>query len=85
MFVIGPPQISPESLRWQLGYCHGEQRQMPLFPDDTNYASGWCHGHNHAHQCSMMESEAIFFRLGLQVRIVSNEFPREAVAGSRDP
>lgn len=66
MFVTAGPGLSPESVRWQLGYCHGEEHRMPQFPDDADYASGWSHGHNSVHQCSMEVSEATFFELRLR-------------------
>ncbi|WP_448045018.1 hypothetical protein [Bradyrhizobium liaoningense] len=84
MFVTSGHGLSPESVRWQLGYCHGEEHRMPQFPDDADYASGWSHGHNSVHQCSMEVSEAIFFELRLRVGTRLNDFAQELVTDAKD-
>lgn len=84
MFVTSGHGLSPESVRWQLGYCHGEEHRIPQFPDDADYASGWSHGHNSVHQCSMEVSEATFFELRLRVGTRLSDFAQKLVADAKD-
>jgi hypothetical protein len=55
-----PDGASDQNPSWQQGYSDGEQGMVPSLSANPVYVSGWCHGHNAAHQCSTEDSIAAY-------------------------